>query len=262
MPELPDVEVYKKAADKSIGSKVEDIVVKDEKFTDATKNTLGRHIKNEEIKKSRRRGKYLFIEMDNKYALVLHFGMTGFLSYVAKDSETPSYAKCIFKLSNDHKLVYVSRRKLGKIEITDDIEKYIEEKELGPDAFDISKTEFLSKMKDSRASIKSFFMDQSVLSGIGNVYADEILFQACIHPGQKAHQLTKEQGEELYKLMGRVLKTAIKKQADVSQMPDDFLLPKRKEGEKCPNGKGKVKKIKISGRTGYYCPNCQKKNDQ
>ncbi len=259
MPELPDVEVYKKAADKSIGQKVEDITVKDEKFTDATKNSLGRHVKSHEIKNNLRRGKYLFIEMDNRHALVLHFGMTGFLSYMATDSETPSYAKCIFKLSNDHKLVYVSRRKLGKIEMTDDIEKYIEEQELGPDALDINKTDFLSKIKDSKATAKSFFMNQKILSGIGNVYADEILFQACIHPGQKANKLTEKEGEELYKQMGEVLKTAIKQQADVSRMPDDFLLPKRKEGEKCPNGKGKIKKIKISGRTGYYCPDCQKK---
>lgn len=259
MPELPDVEIYKKAADKSIGSKVEDIIVKDEKFTDATKNSLGRHIKNHKIKKTRRRGKYLFIEMDNKHALVLHFGMTGYLSYMKPDSETPSYAKCIFELSNNHKLIYVSKRKLGKIELTDDIEQYIEEQELGPDALEISKTDFLSKMKESRAAVKRFLMNQSALSGIGNVYADEILFQACIHPRQKASELTEKQQGELYKQIGEVLKTAIKKQADVSQMPDDFLLTKRKEGEKCPRGKGKVEKIKISGRTGYYCPDCQEK---
>ncbi len=262
MPELPDVEVFKKAADKSIGSKVENIVVKDEKFIDASKNSLGRHIKNQKIKKTLRRGKYLFIVLDNKYALALHFGMTGYLSHDTTDSETPSYAKCIFELRNNHQLSYVSKRKLGKVEITDDIEKYIEEQDLGPDALDISKSDFLSKMNESKASIKSFFMDQSILCGIGNVYADEILFHACIHPAQKAHKLTEKQGEELYKQMGRVLKIAIKKQADVSRMPDDFLLPKRKEGEKCPQGKGKIKKIKISGRTGYYCPDCQKKNDQ
>ncbi len=262
MPELPDVEVFKKAADKSIGHKVEDITVKDEKFPGATKNSLGRHVKNQEVKNTTRRGKYLFIEMDSWFALVLHFGMTGFLSYRAIDSETPPYAKCIFKLSNDHKLIYVSKRKLGKIEITDDIEKYIEEQELGPDALDINQADFLSKIKESKATVKSFFMNQSALSGIGNIYADEILFQACVHPRQKAHQLTKGQGQELYKQMGKVLKTAIKEQADAGRMPEYFLLPKRKEGEECPRGKGKIEKIKISGRTGYYCPDCQKKNNR
>ncbi len=261
MPELPDVEVYKKAADKSIGSKVEDIVVKDEKFIDATKSSLGRYIKNQEIKKTRRRGKYLFIEMDNNYSLVLHFGMTGLLSYSDTDSEVSSYAKCIFELNNKHKLVYVSKRKLGKVEITNNTEEYIKEQDLGPDALGISQTEFLSKMNESRASIKSFFMDQSTLCGIGNVYADEILFHACIHPRQKANKLTEKQGKELYKQMDKVLKTAIKKEADVSRMPDDFLLPNRKDGKKCPRGKGKIKKIKISGRAGYYCPDCQKKSD-
>ncbi|MFW5687794.1 MAG: Fpg/Nei family DNA glycosylase [Bacteroidota bacterium] len=259
MPELPDVEIYKQAADRARGSKVSEITVKDEKFTDATKSSLNRHVKNHEIKKTLRRGKYLFIEMDNQYALVLHFGMTGTLNYLEQDAETPSYAKCIFKLSNKHKLVYVSKRKLGKVELTDDAGHYIEEQNLGPDALEISKKDFLSRIKKSKASVKSFLMNQSDLSGIGNVYSDEILFQACIHPRQKASDLSEKQQEELFKLMGKVLKTAIEKQADVSSMPGDFLLPKRKEGEKCPRGKGKVEKIRISGRTGYYCPDCQEK---
>ncbi len=259
MPELPDVEIYKKTADKSIGRKVDDILVKDEKFIDASKNSLGKYIKSKEIKKTLRKGKYLFVEMDNKYALALHFGMTGDLQYTKTDSKSPSYAKCILELSNDHKLIYISKRKLGKVELTNDIEEYIKKQDLGPDALDISQTEFLSKMNKSRATIKSFFMDQSTMCGVGNVYADEILFHACIHPGEKANKLSEKQGKELYKQMGRVLKTAIKKEADVSRMPDDFLLPKRKEGEKCPKGKGRIKKIKISGRTGYYCPDCQKK---
>lgn len=262
MPELPDVELYKVTADKAIGSKVDNIVVKDERFINSSKNSLGRHIKNHEIKKTLRRGKYLFIKMDSQYALVLHFGMTGYLNYMKPDSETPSYTKCIFKLSNKHKLIYVSKRKLGKIELTDDVEHYIEEQELGPDALEISKTVFLSKLKESRAAIKRFLMNQTALSGIGNVYTDEILFHACIHPRQKASELTEKQQEELYKQMGQVLKTAIEKKADVDQMPDDFLLPKRKEGYECPRGKGKVKKIKISGRTAYFCPYCQKSNDE
>jgi len=259
MPELPDVEVYKKAADKAISSKVENIKVKDEKFVEVTKSNLGKFIKNQEITNIRRRGKYLFIEMENTYALVMHFGMTGFLNYVKKDSKVNSYTKCIIELNNNHKLFYVTKRKLGTVEISNDVEKYIDEKNLGPDALEISKVSFLSKLRESKAMVKSFFMDQSTLSGVGNIYADEILFQACVHPRQKAHQLSDEQGEELYKQMRRVLKTAIKKQADVSRMPDSFLLPKRKEGEKCPRGKGKVSKFKISGRAGYYCPDCQKK---
>ncbi len=261
MPELPDVEMYKKSADQSIGSKVVDVIVKDESFIKTTKNSLGRYIKSQQVKKNLRRGKYLFIEMENQYTLVLHFGMTGFLSYAETDSATSSYAKCIFELGNNHKLVYGSKRKLGKVEITNNVEDYIEEHELGPDALEISKKDFLSKLNQSKARIKSFLMNQSVLSGIGNVYADEILFQACIHPGQKAHQLTEQQRAELYKQTGRVMKTAIKKQAEVGRMPDAFLLPKRREGEECPRGKGKIKKIKISGRTGYFCPNCQKKNE-
>ena len=258
MPELPDVETFKKTAEKAVGASVENVETKDAEFLDTTQARLSRHIKGQKFKKTLRRGKYLFLGTDSKYSVVMHFGMTGVLHYQKQDDETPSYAKCIFELDNGHRLIYVSKRKLGTVDITDAVDDYINEQDLGPDALEISKSEFIEKIKKSQASVKGFFMNQSTIAGIGNVYADEILFQACIHPKQKTKELTDKQQEALYHKMHKVLKKAIEKQADVSKLPDSYLLPRRKEGQKCPQGKGKVAKISVSGRAGYYCPECQK----
>jgi len=102
-------------------------------------------------------------------------------------------------------------------------------------------------------------MNQEVVAGIGNIYSDEILFQARLHPAIAANALTGEDLENLHQATGRVMKDAIDAGADPDAMPDYFLLPRRSEDDSCPRCGGPVKKITISGRNGYYCPKCQKK---
>ncbi|MFW6351081.1 MAG: zinc finger domain-containing protein, partial [Bacteroidota bacterium] len=155
----------------------------------------------------------------------------------------------------------ISRRKLGSVEITDDTEKYIRDAALGVDATEISEEVLREKLQKNQSAIKSFLMNQANMAGIGNVYSDEILFQAGIYPKKKAAKMTREESKKIYEEMNYVLKTAIDKEADVSEFPDHFLLSHRQEGEKCPGCNSEIQKIKVSGRTGYYCPDCQKKNN-
>lgn len=259
MPELPDVEIFRQEAEKAAGQVIESVDINDSDFLDTSQARFNKYLSGNKLKDTFRRGKYLFLFTENKHAVVMHFGMTGYLKYAARNKDAPGYAKCSFNLENDHRLYYVSKRKLGQVELTDELENFLVEHELGPDALEINKEDFMNALKKSRSMVKSFITDQSVIAGIGNVYADEILFQSRIYPKQPSDEITEAQGREIYDQMRSVLKTAIKKHADVSKLPDSFLLPRRREGEKCPVCKGKVKKIRISGRTGYYCPDCQGK---
>lgn len=260
MPELPDVEIYRQEAEKALGSVIESVEITDSGFKGIEKSSLEESLPGEKLKKTLRRGKYLFLETGKKQAVAMHFGMTGYLSLVENDSDPPKYVKCIFNLDNDHRLCYSSRRKLGKVEVTSDTDEYITRHDLGQDALELSEKEFLDMLEKSRSMIKSFLTDQSIVAGVGNVYADEILFQARIHPRSPTTGLTGAPAKNIYKQMIRVLDIAIDKKADVSKMPGTFLLPVRKEGEKCPRCGGKIEKIRISGRTGYHCPACQKEN--
>lgn len=259
MPELPDVEIYRQEAEKAKNSGIENFEIEDKKFIGISKNEFSKKLKGEKFKNATRRGKYLFLSTGKDKAVVMHFGMTGDLKYLKESEDTPDYTKCSFGLKNKHKLHYISKRKLGDVEFTDNLEKFIEEKDLGPDALEINKKEFVSLLKDKKSMVKTALTDQSVISGIGNVYADEILFQCKIHPKQKTTALSDADFKSLYKNTQKVLEKAIEKNADPSKLPKSYLLPNREEGNDCPICKGKIEKIKIAGRTGYYCPSCQKK---
>lgn len=189
----------------------------------------------------------------------MHFGMTGDLKYLKESEDAPDYTKCSFVFNNRHKLHYISKRKLGHVEMTENLDDFIQKKELGPDALDISEDDFVSLLKEKKSMVKSALMDQSVISGIGNVYADEILFQCKIHPKQKTTALSGSDFKNLYKNTRKVLEKAIEKNADPTKLPKSYLLPNREEGNDCPRCDGKIEKIKTGGRTGYYCPSCQKK---
>ncbi len=258
MPELPDVEVFKKEAEKALDKEIETFHGKESKLLSHTEKEINGFLRGKSFHKAYRRGKYLFLITNSPKAVAMHFGMTGVLTYSAKEKDPPPYTLCSFYLKNQHGLHYISRRKLGKVELTRDYQEYIRQNEIGTDALEISKKDFLKKLNESKSMVKRFLTDQSALSGIGNIYADEILFQVKLHPKEKTYELTDNQKEELYEQVRKVLKTAVEKQADVKKFPRHFLLPVRKEGEKCPRCERSIEKISVSGRTGYYCKHCQK----
>jgi len=95
------------------------------------------------------------------------------------------------------------------------------------------------------------------MAGIGNIYSDEILFQARIHPKATVDRLDRDQRGRLFRALKRVLRKAIEVQADPQRLPSSYLISHRDPEERCPRCKGKVEKIEVSGRSGYYCPRCQ-----
>jgi len=259
MPELPDVEIFKQEAEKALHKRIDNVEIKDSDFVQATQQEFEKHVIGNELQEVWRKGKYLFLETGNQSTVVLHFGMTGLLKYAPETEEPTRYVKLTLELDNKNHLHYICKRKLGSIEITGDSGKYTDQLDLGTDAFQIGEDEFKEKLKASQATIKSFLMDQSTISGIGNVYSDEMLYQSGIPPTIKSSKLSGKKIRRLYKKMKRVLKMAIDKEADVSQMPKTWLLPNRVEGGDCPRCDGKIKKVRVSGRTAYYCPSCQQK---
>jgi len=112
-------------------------------------------------------------------------------------------------------------------------------------------------MRGTRSNIKSALMSQERIAGIGNIYSDEILFQARLYPKAKANQLNDRILERLFTGINEVLNTAIESQADPGKLPRHYLIPQRGKGGKCPVCNGEITAMKISGRTAYFCPTCQ-----
>ncbi|OEC84442.1 MULTISPECIES: Fpg/Nei family DNA glycosylase [Methanobacterium] len=260
MPELPEVEAFGKYLDRtSLDKIIENVEVKNpELLQNVDADALKEKLEGHKFKYTKRYGKYTFTALDNDFWLILHYGMTGRLKYFKNQDEAPSYDRLLITFEDESHIAFDDPRKFGKINLASSIEEFVKEKKLGHDATEIDLKTFKQIFERKKGAIKSVLMDQHIIAGIGNIYSDEILFQACIHPKVPANKLNDHQTEQIFKVMKDVLKTSVGKRIAGEELPDSFIIPHRKKNGKCPNSDIKLKTIKISSRTAYYCPNCQK----
>lgn len=258
MPELPDVETFKRYVDStSLHKMVNRVEVKDKQVLDVSAQTLRRRIENKQFQEAQRVGKYLFIDADSDTWLVLHFGMTGNVKY-QHEEDYPRHSRIVFHFDGNGYLAYICQRKFGSVDVADDLSKFKNGRNLGEDALEVDWETFRSLLNKKRSMVKSALMDQKTIAGIGNVYSDEILYQCKIHPETKTGDLDEDQIRDLYNTMRRIFRTSINNNADPDEMPNRYLISHRSEGEECPDCGGEIKRIKVSGRGCYICPGCQK----
>ncbi len=261
MPELPDVEVYKRYIDStSLHQKIDEVKADRSVLTGLSEKQFRAALSGKSFLSTHRHGKYLFIELDNTNWVVFHFGMTGFVRYYKDKSKTPGHVHCEIEFNNDYTLAYDSQRKLGQVGLIKSLDHFIRHRELGVDARsdELDENKFADLLKERRGAVKSFLMNQNVIAGIGNIYSDEILYQSGIHPKRDVKKLTGQEIAELFEKMNAVLDIAIDVQADPDRMPSTFLIPRRKEGEQCTICEGTIQKIKVNNRGTYFCSRHQK----
>lgn len=260
MPELPDVDVFRKGIEsKSLGRTIRRIEVKDRHVLGGiSAQRFRRSFTGRRLLSTRRHGKHLFVETDGPDYLVMHFGMTGEPVYLTDADETPRHARVIFHFEDGSGLVYNCQRRLGRLWLTGSPEKFIEQKHLGPDALtELDWEQFHEVLSSRRGTIKPALMQQELLAGIGNIYSDEILFQAKVHPQRRADDLDETTLRDLYRAMRQVLKTAIARNVQAERFPRSYLLRHRSDRGRCPRCGAALQKAKVSGRTAWFCSNCQ-----
>lgn len=257
MPELPDVEVFRRYLDATaMRQVVERVEVEDPDLLEGVSGqALNDRMAGRELRSSRRHGKYLFVEVAEEGWLVVHFGMTGFLKYFKREEAAPGHMRLRLELANGYALAYSCQRKFGRVGWTGSVEGFAEEKDLGPDplapGFDLEALR--GRLGGRRGAVKSTLMNQKVLAGLGNVYSDEILFQAGVHPERPVPDLTAGEVEELYRCLSRVVDAAIAARVEPHRLPPGYLLPHREEGDTCPRCGVTLRKKKVSGRNAYFC---------
>ncbi|MCK9151210.1 Fpg/Nei family DNA glycosylase [Methanobacterium alcaliphilum] len=258
MPELPSLEIFKRYFDStSLNQRIEEIKLNNpEILLDISSNELKNNLIGAEFISSMRYGKYLFANLKNSMNLILHFGMTGSLKYHSKTLDYSPHSRISILFEKGNVLDFEDPRKFGKIGMTSDINQFIAMKNLGPDALNIAINPFKKLFKNRKGNIKPLLMNQHFIAGIGNLYADEILYQSNIHPLTKAGDLTDDDLKIIYENMQMVLKKAIYFQDNTSKFPPEFLLAHRYPGGKCIEGE-KLDILKVGGRTTYYCPKKQ-----
>lgn len=260
MPELPEVNSFKKYFDKtSLHQKVAAVEIYD--------NTIIRHdnpdyfaenLKGKVFNSSFRRGKYLFPRLDNNHHILLHFGMTGDLQYYSAPEDRTRHERFTIIFENGYRLGFDCPRKFARIMYLPDVKEYIESIGLGPDALEITERAFLDAMKGRKSTIKGFLMDQKVLAGVGNLYADEVCYQTRVHPASITDAISTIKKKAIFHKMKEVLQLAIDKNTYYKYYPEDWFWKWREEGKKGPNGKGVIRSAKIAGRTTYFCSQWQK----
>lgn len=260
MPELPDVVVFKRYLDATaMHQRIANVDVLDRDLLDGVSSkTLRSHLEGTEFGSTSTHGKNLFVHFEgNEEWLLLHFGMTGFLKYFKDDDDAPPHTRVRFDFDSGYHLAYDCQRKLGKVRLTDDRRALIEDLRLGPDVLsdDLDFNRFSDILDERKAAVKSTLMNQRLLAGIGNVYSDEILFQAHIHPETKVVDLDNDAEHLLFRTMRRVLETAIERNADPEEFPHSWLLP-HVDGD-CPRCNSTIETTRVAGRTAHFCPQCQ-----
>jgi formamidopyrimidine-DNA glycosylase len=262
MPELPDVEMFKRYLDgTSLHQRIDDVVVRNAYIL---KGVTGRHLagalKGRRFGSSRRHGKHLFVRDDGELWLRLHFGMTGSLHYFKKNEQAPRHTRVLFVFANNRRLAFDDQRQFGQIGLLKDVDEFLKEHGLGPDALKIDLAEFRNIFGRHRGAVKSILLNQKVIAGIGNIYADEILFHARIHPATEISRLGDKTLAKLFRATRYILERAIAANADANQMPRSWLLPRRGKGAKCPRCKRPLKSATVGGRTAWFCGHCQRRS--
>lgn len=258
MPELPEVNtVMKGFRSTALNQTILAVEVDDDHILrNCHSEEFISTLKGEQFIDTYRQGKYFFAVLSNGLNILFHLGMTGDFQYYHEE-ENPRFERFVIHLENGLKVGFTDQRKFARILIIPDIENYLKDLKLGPDALQISRSEFQALFEGRNLPIKSFLMDQHVVAGIGNLYADEICYQCKIHPASITKALSTKKRKEVYQKMIEILQTACDRDAYYQIYPEDWFWKWRQEGQD-PHGKGRVEKMKIGGRTTYYITGYQK----
>jgi len=285
MPELPEVETIRcDLLEKILNTKIVQVDVVLDKIVKNKSSAFKKVIKNNQFTDISRRGKLLIFHLKDGNFLLTHLRMTGQLIYrhqnqliagghseKKSDLDVPNkYSHVIFTFQNGGQLFYNDLRQFGYLNIVNKKELDQVIAKFGTELIDDNFTlpQFRKILKGRKRNIKAFLLDQNMLAGIGNIYADEILFASCVKPTRTIDQLTKKEVELIFKNIKSILKLAVKHRGttfnnyvDANGNKGGFikLLKVYNRGDQqCLNCKTTLQKIKVAGRGTCFCPQCQK----
>jgi len=270
VPELPEVETIRRQLEPElVGRRIESVEVLDERFTRPHPPAALDRAEGRRIEAADRRGKYLLLELEGGLTLILHLRMTGNLQ-LAPDEPPPPYLRAVFRLDVGDPLVFTDARRFGHGELVETAGipgRFEGRVGVEPLSEEFTPELLLTLAAGRRAPLKSFLLGQAGIAGIGNIYADEALHRARLHPLSPAGSMRAEHAEALHEGIVETLETGLEFQGasiddyrdargEKGSMQDEFLVHRR-EGLPCPRCAGTVKRVVVAGRSTYFCPDCQ-----
>lgn len=259
MPELPDVEVFRERLAKgALNREIAEVDLRDpERLRGARTDDLGAALTGYWFESVHRHGKVLFLKVSCGWQFVMHFGMTGAVYLYDNPTAAPAYARLVLRYADGGYFAFDNMRKLGWVELTDDVGIYLRSQDIGPDVLNIDRESFAARLHAKHGALKSALMDQATLAGLGNIYSDEVLFHAGLRPDHTPADLPRDALDRIYDAAQRVLPAAADCGARPESLPADWLVPHREEGGSCPACGRPLTVAEISGRKAYFCQTCQ-----
>ncbi|WP_375417534.1 DNA-formamidopyrimidine glycosylase [uncultured Hymenobacter sp.] len=272
MPELPEVETYRRFIDEiAVGQTIAAVQVNDAHVLAQPEDELRAALAGRTITGTGRLGKNCFLQLDDGRVLVLHFGMTGDIGAYRDEADAPRFTRVALHLQDSGlKLAFIDPRKFGRIRVAESVAAHQKAKKLGPDALAITAAELQAKLGRRKVAIKPLLLDQGITAGLGNWIVDEVLFQARIHPERPALSLVEAEFQVLHEAIQLVLTTAISHEANYRHFPASFLIHAREWDEAahgtpgsdahkfCPrHPETAIGKYYVGGRATYVCGECQ-----
>ncbi len=262
MPELPEVEtVVRSITPHILGRRIERAEFSSTRVTRGGLAETAAALPGCAIRSVRRRGKQILIDLD-RGVLYVHLGMTGKLLW---NGEPGKYTRAILQLDRGT-LLYDDVRQFGRVEFFESIPDLFER--IGPDALSIQFDDFYARLKRHGGAIKPLLLNQTFISGVGNIYADELLFAARIHPRAIARRISRQRAEKLHAHLLEVLRLAIQHRgSSISDYVDaagergafqQLHNVYGREGHPCPRCGTLIRRIVIAQRGTHYCPRCQR----
>ncbi len=272
MPELAEVETVRNVLKKRILHKrIKEVIILYGKIIENGEKEFKNILINNEFQDIKRIGKWLIFELKDHY-LLSHLRMEGKYFIKNKDEEYAKHEHVIIRFNDDTDLRYHDTRKFGVMKIIKKEDLYnteeIKKQGIEANSDELTSEYLLNKFKNKTMPMKTCLLDQEVISGLGNIYVDEVLFASQIHPLRKPNSITKKECERIITSSKRILTKAIEEggttiksytsSLGVIGNYQNFLQVHKREGKSCPICGNTIKRIKVGGRSTYFCENCQK----
>jgi formamidopyrimidine-DNA glycosylase len=282
MPELPEVETVARGLRQAIlGRRILSITLGKTDFIDDPV-ALEQHLPGRQIEAVERYGKFMLLRLsavdgvarvpangDSAPAsLLVHLGMTGHLAPIPAEYPREKHTHVCLLLNDGRELRYTDARRFGRIAYLTEALLAEELKEFGVDPLEMNMEEFASRIQGRRARIKALLLDQGVLRGVGNIYADESLWRAKIHPARLGASLNRKEVVTLRRVLQEILQKAIEMRGssisdflDAAGEPGEYQRHHRaygREGKSCYRCKSVIRRAIVAGRSSYFCPKCQR----
>jgi formamidopyrimidine-DNA glycosylase len=277
MPELPEVETVVRGLRRHLpGRRIVELRLGKTDFMDDPA-AIGERVPGSLIRAVRRHGKFLVLDLEAGAAdgsgaraelLVIHLGMTGQLTVVAADTEVKPHTHVFFMLDDRRELRFCDPRRFGRMLVATPADGQKILGPLGADPLEVSEADFRRLITSRRARIKALLLDQTVFRGMGNIYTDESLWRAKIHPARLGANLKPPEIRKLHRAMRAILEEAIKlggssisDYVGADGEPGEFQIRHRaydREGKKCFRCRARIRRMIVAGRSSYFCPKCQR----